>query len=117
MVIKKIVDEIFYKKKFKLLKKIFVVIKKYRIEVDESEDEGIIDIIGIEEDIFLIIGNIFCVAKINIVVYKLSLFVQVDSFVMSESFVLEGIKYKFMFLEFGFSLDCQDELVIKGYKF
>ena len=116
MVIEKAVNETSYKKKPKSLKKTPAVTKKHRIEADESEDEDIIDITGTEEDTFLTIGNISRAAKTSTAVHKSPLPAQADSFVMSESFVLEGTKHKSMSPEFGSSSDCQDEPATKGYK-
>ena len=116
MVIEKAVNETSYKKKPKSLKKPPAVTKKHRIEADESEDEDIIDITGTEEDTFLTIGNISRAAKTSTAVHKSPLPAQADSFVMSESFVLEGTKHKSMSPEFGSSSDCQDEPATKGYK-
>ncbi|CAH3156730.1 unnamed protein product [Pocillopora meandrina] len=116
MVTEEAVNETSYKKKPKSLKKTPAVKKKHSIVADESEDEDIIDVTGTEEDTFLTIGNISRAAKINTAVHKSPLPAQADSFVMSESFVLEGTKHKSMSPEFGSSSDCQDEPATKGYK-
>lgn len=116
MVIEEAVNETSYKKKPKSLKKTPAVKKKQSIVADECEDEDIIDITGTEEETFLTIGNISRAAKTNTAVHKSPLPAQADSFVMSESFVLEGTKHKSMSPEFGSSSDCQDEPATKGYK-
>ncbi|PFX20852.1 Centromere protein C [Stylophora pistillata] len=116
LVIKEAHDEPSYKEKAKSMKKTPAVTKKHSIVADESGDEEIIDITGTEEDTFLTIGNLSRAAKTNAAVHKLPLSSQAESFVMSESFVLEGTKHKAMSPEFGSSSDNQDEPATKGYK-
>ena len=83
--------------------------------VDDEEVE-VIDVDGVEEETFLTIGNVSRPAKINTAVDKSPLPTQVDSFVMSESLVLEGTKHKSMSPEFGSSSDGQDEPALKANK-
>ena len=72
--------------------------------VDEEDDA--IDVEGIEEDTFLTIGNnTMQIAKSSAAVGKSP----VSSFIMSESFVLEGTRHKSMSPEFGASSDSQTE--------
>ena len=72
-----------------------------------DEDDEVIDVEEIEEDdTFLTIGNnITRIAKSNAVVGKSPVSSKAESFIMSESLVLEGTRHKSMSPEFGSSSD------------
>ena len=75
-----------------------------------DDDEEVIDVEGIEEDeTFLTIGNTTQYLK-SIVVDKSPVAAEAESFVMSESFVLEGTKHKTMSPEFGSCSDSQPDV-------
>ena len=76
-----------------------------------DEDDEVIDVEEIEEDdTFLTIGNNTTrISKSNAAVGKSPVSRQAESFIMSESFVLEGTKHKSMSPEFGSSSDSQTE--------
>ena len=75
-----------------------------------DDDEEVIDVEGIEEDeTFLTIGNTTQYLK-SIVVNKSPVAAEAESFVMSESFVLEGTKHKTMSPEFGSCSDSQPDV-------
>lgn len=75
------------------------------------EDDEIIDVDGIddEEETFLTIGNTTRNANKSIAVVKSPISAEAESFVMSESFVLEGTKHKTMSPEYGSCSDSQPE--------
>lgn len=83
-----------------------------------DEDDEVIDVEGIEEeDTFLTIGNNTTrIAKSNAAVGKSPLSSQAESFIMNESFVLEGTRHKSMSPEFGSSSDSQTEPGPRGKK-
>ena len=75
-----------------------------------DDDEEVIDVEGIEEDeTFLTIGNTTQYLK-STVVDKSPVAAEAESFVMSESFVLEGTKHKTMSPEFGSCSDSQPDV-------
>lgn len=75
-----------------------------------DDDEEVIDVEGIEEDeTFLTIGNTTQYLK-STVVNKSPVAAEAESFVMSESFVLEGTKHKTMSPEFGSCSDSQPDV-------
>ena len=75
-----------------------------------DDDEEVIDVEGIEEDeTFLTIGNTTQYLK-STVVDKSPVAAGAESFVMSESFVLEGTKHKTMSPEFGSCSDSQPDV-------
>ena len=75
-----------------------------------DDDEEVIDVEGIEEDeTFLTIGNTTQYLK-STVVDKSPVAAKAESFVMSESFVLEGTKHKTMSPEFGSCSDSQPDV-------
>ena len=75
-----------------------------------DDDDEVIDVEGIEEDeTFLTIGNTTQYLK-STVVDKSSVAAEAESFVMSESFVLEGTKHKTMSPEFGSCSDSQPDV-------
>ena len=76
-----------------------------------DEDDEVIDVEEIEEDdTFLTIGNNTTrIAKSNAAVGKSPVSSKAESFVMSESFVLEGTRHKSMSPEFGSNSDSQTE--------
>ena len=75
-----------------------------------DDDEEVIDVEGIEEDeTFLTIGNTTQYLK-STVVDKSPVAAGTESFVMSESFVLEGTKHKTMSPEFGSCSDSQPDV-------
>ena len=75
-----------------------------------DDDEEVIDVEGIEEDeTFLTIGNTTQYLK-STVVDKFPVAAGAESFVMSESFVLEGTKHKTMSPEFGSCSDSQPDV-------
>ena len=75
-----------------------------------DDDEEVIDVEGIEEDeTFLTIGNTTQCLK-STVVDKSPVAAGAESFVMSESFVLEGTKHKTMSPEFGSCSDSQPDV-------
>lgn len=76
-----------------------------------DEDDEVIDVEEIEEDdTFLTIGNNTTrIAKSNAAVGKSPVSTNAESFIMSESFVLEGTRHKSMSPEFGSSSDSQTE--------
>ena len=74
------------------------------------EDDEIIDVDGIDdEETFLTIGNTTRNANKSIAVDKSPISAEAESFVMSESFVLEGTKHKTMSPEYGSCSDSQPE--------
>ena len=74
------------------------------------DDDEIIDVDGIDdEDTFLTIGNTTRNANKSIAVDKSPISAEAESFVMSESFVLEGTKHKTMSPEYGSCSDSQPE--------
>ncbi|XP_078352857.1 uncharacterized protein LOC144637673 isoform X2 [Oculina patagonica] len=79
--------------------------------IEEDDDDEVIDVEEIEEEeTFLTIGNnTMRNVKSSSAVEKSPLSSQADSFIMSESFVLEGTKHKTMSPEFGSSSDSQTE--------
>ena len=75
-----------------------------------DDDDEVIDVEGIEEDeTFLTIGNTTQYLK-STVVDKSPVAAEAESFVMSESFVLEGTKHKTMSPEFGSCSDSQPDV-------
>ena len=75
-----------------------------------DDDDEVIDVEGIEEDeTFLTIGNTTQYLK-STVVDKSLVAAEAESFVMSESFVLEGTKHKTMSPEFGSCSDSQPDV-------
>ena len=75
-----------------------------------DDDDGVIDVEGVEEEeTFLTIGNTTQYLK-STVVDKSSVAAEAESFVMSESFVLEGTKHKTMSPEFGSCSDSQPDV-------
>ena len=85
--------------------------KQNQKQLDTSDDdEEVIDVEGIEEDeTFLTIGNTTQYLK-STVVDKSPVAAGAESFVMSESFVLEGTKHKTMSPEFGSCSDSQPDV-------
>ena len=85
--------------------------KQNEKQPDTSDDEEeVIDVEGIEEDeTFLTIGNTTQYLK-STVVDKSPVAAEAESFVMSESFVLEGTKHKTMSPEFGSCSDSQPDV-------
>ena len=74
-----------------------------------NEDDEVIDVEGIgEEETFLTIGNTTRNAK-SMALDKSPISAEAESFVMSESFVLEGTKHKTMSPEYASSSDSQPE--------
>ena len=86
-------------------------VKQNQKQRDTSDDdEEVIDVEGIEEDeTFLTIGNTTQYLK-STVVDKSPVAAGAESFVMSESFVLEGTKHKTMSPEFGSCSDSQPDV-------
>ena len=84
--------------------------KQKKIQSKEAEEEAsFIDVEEIEgEDTFLTIGNTTHHAK-SIAGDKYTMSAKAQSFVMSESFVLEGTKHKTMSPEYGSCSDSQPE--------
>ena len=79
-------------------------------DTSDDDDEEVIDVEGIEEDeTFLTIGNTTQYLK-STVVDKSPVVAEAESFVMSESFVLEGTKHKTMSPEFGSCSDSQPDV-------
>ena len=79
-------------------------------DTSDDDDEEVIDVEGIEEDeTFLTIGNTTQCLK-STVVDKSPVAAGAESFVMSESFVLEGTKHKTMSPEFGSCSDSQPDV-------
>ena len=75
-----------------------------------DDDDEVIDVEGVEEDeTFLTIGNTTQYLK-SVVVDKSPVAAEAESFVMSESFVLEGTKHKTMSPEFGSCSDSQPDV-------
>ena len=85
--------------------------KQNQKQQDTSDDDDeVIDVEGIEEDeTFLTIGNTTQYLK-STVVDKSPVAAEAESFVMSESFVLEGTKNKTMSPEFGSCSDSQPDV-------
>ena len=85
--------------------------KQNQKQRDTSDDDHeVIDVEGIEEDeTFLTIGNTTQNLK-STVVDESPVAAEAESFVMSESFVLEGTKHKTMSPEFGSCSDSQPDV-------